>query len=471
MSLLLDALKKAADEKKKKQELEGFGDTAESLQTDDLDLDLDIDEADYPVVDDEMLLATDVRDQAAEIPDDEAETEEEVVPVVEAFVADETQEIIDECDASIEHEVFAELEDDKAEQDEREKSDDVDAVDAQADTPVELPPDKKPVPVRSQASDLFSENKKDTLKLLIAGANRATQSNNQKKYILGFGLITILFASMLTYVFLFKGNYEEPADVRILAQISADEKPGAGAIDKNAVAEAVELRTEEKSLAHSSEPVVKKASIKKKKLKKETNKINVVRKSAVDPIDGLLNDAYAEFNLGRYEESKRLYTKVIDLEPRNRDALLGQAAIAIKQNNYDHAAFRYATLLRLDPKDSYARAGLSSIESKLDPQKNESRLKMMLSEQPEAAHLYFVLGSIYAGQKRWAEAQGEFFSAWSRESNNSDYAFNLAVSLDHLGKKKQALKFYQVCLESGEGNYSIAQLKDRIKTLKDNAHE
>jgi len=93
----------------------------------------------------------------------------------------------------------------------------------------------------------------------------------------------------------------------------------------------------------------------------------------------------------------------------------------------------------------------------------------MLKQQPDSAHLYFALGSLYTTQNRWPEAQSSYFSAWSAENKNADYAYNLAVSLDHLDKKKQALDFYQLSLklkQASSGNFSQTDTQDRIHALK-----
>ena len=48
--------------------------------------------------------------------------------------------------------------------------------------------------------------------------------------------------------------------------------------------------------------------------------------------------------------------------------------------------------------------------------------------------------------RRWqrAPAKQSFFEAYRHAPENGDYAFNLAVSLDHLGQPKSALDYYRV---------------------------
>jgi tetratricopeptide (TPR) repeat protein len=204
-------------------------------------------------------------------------------------------------------------------------------------------------------------------------------------------------------------------------------------------------------------------------------KIHIQQSSRDDPIDSLIMNAYSSFQHGQYEQAEALYQQVLEQEPRNRDANLGLAAIALKQQRYEYARQKYLALLQLNPKDSLAIAGLSSInqgslQNLDDAALSESQLKFMLKEQPDAAHLYFALGSLYAGKNQWPQAQSAYFSAWSADSNNADYAFNLAVSLDHINQSKQALQYYQLCLKltrNTRANFSVAQVQQRINSLQE----
>jgi uncharacterized protein HemY len=110
-------------------------------------------------------------------------------------------------------------------------------------------------------------------------------------------------------------------------------------------------------------------------------------------------------------------------------------------------------------------AGLGQIT---DPYQTESRLKTLLAQQPDAAALHFTLGNNYVTQLRWAEAQQSFFRALSIDPTNADYAFNLAVSLDHLNKIQLATKYYSKTLVLA-GNKPVgfkkAQVSARLKEL------
>ncbi|MCP4043957.1 MAG: tetratricopeptide repeat protein, partial [Gammaproteobacteria bacterium] len=62
-----------------------------------------------------------------------------------------------------------------------------------------------------------------------------------------------------------------------------------------------------------------------------------------------------------------------------------------------------------------------------------------------------------------------FFHAFSADSGNADYAFNLAVSLDHMGQYAAAADYYRKALElSGRrpANFVSVTVERRIKALE-----
>ena len=61
--------------------------------------------------------------------------------------------------------------------------------------------------------------------------------------------------------------------------------------------------------------------------------------------------------------------------------------------------------------------------------------------------MHFGLGNYYASQARWAEAQNSYFNAFRLDNDNPDYAYNLAIGLDHLAQRQAAVKYYRLALE------------------------
>jgi tetratricopeptide (TPR) repeat protein len=120
------------------------------------------------------------------------------------------------------------------------------------------------------------------------------------------------------------------------------------------------------------------------------------------------------------------------------------------------------------PRPSTAITNLGVEGGAVTPQ-GEARLKQALAQEPGAPYLNFSLGNLYASQRRWSDAQQAYFNAYRADSRNADYAFNLAVSLDQLGKSRQALEYYRRALELGERQaaaFSAESVRSRIQILE-----
>ena len=165
----------------------------------------------------------------------------------------------------------------------------------------------------------------------------------------------------------------------------------------------------------------------------------------------------------------RAYEQVLRGDARNSDALLGMAAIAIRQNDLRSAEGWYLRALEADPKDINAQAGLINLRGQADPQAAESRIKGLLASQPDSPTLNFALGNLYAGQRRWPEAQLAYFNAHTADPTHPDYLFNLAASLDHMHLPKVALDYYKSALAasgSRRPSFNPDQVKARILELQ-----
>jgi tetratricopeptide (TPR) repeat protein len=156
---------------------------------------------------------------------------------------------------------------------------------------------------------------------------------------------------------------------------------------------------------------------------------------------------YAAYLVGDLAKARDEYQQALREEPANRDALLGLAALDVRAGRYEAAEAAYLRLLQSDPRDAHAHAALMALRGgRGDAVAVESRVKSMLAENPAAHVLNFTLGNQLAQQGRWAEAQQEYFKALAAEPDNADFAYNLAVSLDHLRQPRLALEYYQRAL-------------------------
>ena len=180
--------------------------------------------------------------------------------------------------------------------------------------------------------------------------------------------------------------------------------------------------------------------------------------------------AYQAYKEGKMDAAHGLYQRVLHDDKRNIDALLGMAAIAWRQKREPVALAWYGAVIVEDPQNPVAQTAMIALQGGLAIANSESRIKSLLRQQPRAAYLYALLGNLYAVRHQWAEAQQAYFAAHQLDSGNARHAFNLAVSLDHLGKLPMALDYYRraqaLLPEYRGGEIDVARLNARVIQLQ-----
>lgn len=198
------------------------------------------------------------------------------------------------------------------------------------------------------------------------------------------------------------------------------------------------------------------------------NRIQISAGSAEPQSDNRLVQAYAALQSGNLDAARQYYADAARGEPRNINALLGLAAVAMQEGKTDEASRLYFRVLELEPRNAYAQTGLIAMLGRADPLSAEAKLKQLIALAPSAS-LYFTLGNLYADQSRWAEAQQAYFQAHHLEPANPDYAYNLAVGLEHVGQSRLAVDFYRRAVDlariRGRAGFNQAQAQDRIRQL------
>ncbi|MBE9563748.1 MAG: hypothetical protein IMF17_00785, partial [Proteobacteria bacterium] len=200
-----------------------------------------------------------------------------------------------------------------------------------------------------------------------------------------------------------------------------------------------------------------------------TGELSIERTNKTDPVADKLDRAWQAYESAHYDEANLIYKDVLKIESNNRDALLGLGAIAVIEKDNVKARKIYTALLQQDPRDPIATASLASLRSDDSSlESDEKYLVSMLQKNPNAPHLNFSLGNIYAQQSKWKPAQQAYFVAWQADNENADYIFNLAVSMDQLGKQDQALTFYKDSLlksNNKQVSFSREAARNRINEL------
>lgn len=190
---------------------------------------------------------------------------------------------------------------------------------------------------------------------------------------------------------------------------------------------------------------------------------------AVPLVHPKLQAGWLAYNQGDLAVARANYEAVVRDEPSNRDALLGMAALEVRANRPTEAESYYRKLLEINPRDPHAQAGMLALRAHMtDPVQAESKVKSLLAGDPEAHVLYFTLGNEYAQQRRWPEAQQAYFKAFSGDPENPDFAYNLAVSLDHVRQPKLALEYYRRAISLAQqrsSNFDQNLARNRVQEL------
>jgi tetratricopeptide (TPR) repeat protein len=200
----------------------------------------------------------------------------------------------------------------------------------------------------------------------------------------------------------------------------------------------------------------------------DTSLISISKGKQEQQENVMISQAFKAYQDGHYDAAKSLYSDVLKSDPDNRDAHLGLGAIAISQLDRKSAYSHYVHLIELNPLDTLAMSSLIGLSNSADPIKDESAIKMLMQRDDDVPYLYFLLGNLYAKQKRWANAQQAFFDAYRLDTTNADYVLNLAISLDQLGQYDTALDYYQTAInlsQNTSSRFDLVSVNQRILVL------
>ncbi|QNM96324.1 tetratricopeptide repeat protein [Chitinimonas koreensis] len=173
--------------------------------------------------------------------------------------------------------------------------------------------------------------------------------------------------------------------------------------------------------------------------------IDRVRLQREGAVAAHVEQGYQAYRSGAYALAERHYRAQLASEPANRDALLGLAAIALKQGRPEQARERYRRLLAANPADGAVEVALLSLAGDGETELREGRLKALL-ETTAGAEAAAALGQLMADQQRWQEARSYYALASRAAPRQADLAYDLAVSLDALGERRQAALGYAAAL-------------------------
>ena len=463
MSLLLDALKKAADDKQKavqKGTVEPAADTASMVQDTAASISEQLPNERLPHEKPEPLPDLVLDEQTSQTPDEEILTLDDA-----AINTVQEQPPVDDVDS---------------------------AADSSAKATVKTPAGADKAGVQQeknarQSKAAITSVSEEALSLLISKTNQDVKRWKRTIFVSIFLVSLIILVSGGVYYYIDTQSEIDELNRRhniaMLAmrnKTSQEKAPQPSAIIRNLVSKSdlddKVAFTKKQINSNKTEPnnvntanlnptVHQQRATKQKKVNngKAAASVSFKKTNKVDPVSEQLEKAWQHYEAGDYEHAKSLYSEVLQMEKDNRDALLGLGAIAVIEKDNLVAREVYRNLLRMDPRDPIAIAALIAMQSNnLSLVENEKYLLEIIQSNPDAAELNFALANNYAQQEKWKSAQQYYFSAWQHAPENADYLFNLAVSLDQLGKTSQALRFYSDSLKQA-GNRQVSFSRQAVQ--------
>lgn len=187
----------------------------------------------------------------------------------------------------------------------------------------------------------------------------------------------------------------------------------------------------------------------------------------------ILEIAYQDLISGRLPEAGVAYGKALAVNPQERDALLGLAYIAQRQGRKEDALSLYKQVLRQEPGNVTARAGILSLNPSGDLQDFGNQSREVAEQNPDSAAAQSVLGHALVRQNLLADARVAFSRAMQLAPEVPRHAFNLAVAFDRLHNYEEAQRYYERAVSlmkqrgsEGTSGFALADVMTRLEQLR-----
>lgn len=181
--------------------------------------------------------------------------------------------------------------------------------------------------------------------------------------------------------------------------------------------------------------------------------------------------AFLAYKKGDYKKAENIYNESLIENPSNIFALSGLGSIAIKRGEFLTASKFYKNILNIEPSNKKVNRALLSLKSLVDSKPElKEEIEELIYKNPTDPALKFSLGNYYAKRSDWAAAQKQYFAASSMSLDNQIYALNLAISLDKLARYEKALSFYKKAISLAKiqgSSFDTNSVKKRIIALSD----
>jgi tetratricopeptide (TPR) repeat protein len=174
---------------------------------------------------------------------------------------------------------------------------------------------------------------------------------------------------------------------------------------------------------------------------------------------------------GSYDTALGFYDGALADEPTSILALLGRGSALQRLGRGQEAQASYEAVLKADPQNREALTNMTSIVSERSPQEALNQLLVLEREYANFSPIKAQIGLMHARLGSYPQALDYLRRATALTPGAVMYHYNLALVLDHMGRKDQAAASYEQVLASisggrGPAELSASEIERRVRFLR-----
>jgi tetratricopeptide (TPR) repeat protein len=199
---------------------------------------------------------------------------------------------------------------------------------------------------------------------------------------------------------------------------------------------------------------------------------NAVQVRQIAPeAQGSVSLGYNALLHGEYDTALGFYKKALEREPTSVLALLGCGSALQKLHRLEEAQECYTKALQVDPQDREALTNITSIIAERAPAEALNRLLDLEKQYPAFSPIKAQIGLLYAKAGAMDQALDYLRHAIALSPESVMYQYNLALVLDHMKLPEQAVSAYErvlsaISLGQAPPELSSNQIERRVRFLR-----
>lgn len=204
-------------------------------------------------------------------------------------------------------------------------------------------------------------------------------------------------------------------------------------------------------------------------LDEEIGRITIKKRQIRNLEQARLTRGYAALQRRELEKAALIFKQNLKGNPDSIKGLLGLASVAEMRGDAEQAQRLYHKALQIEPGNLHAITAIIQRSSGNDPVHQGQQLNELIERHPMNADLRYLKGNLHASSQQWREAQSAYFKALELDDTNPDYAYNLAISLEHIGQPSIALTYYRLALELAQhrsARFAPGQARARVEQIQ-----